>query len=117
MYKKEECMKVIILSASTGGGHMSAANAIKDYLISKNHTAEVIDTIEYISPFLNKTVTEIYEYVATKSPMLWKLVYKSSNNKSINFSFGCIIDKINVTVITNATAIKNKVKALYTISF
>ena len=41
-------MKVIILSASTGGGHMSAANAIKDYLISKNHTAEVIDTIEYI---------------------------------------------------------------------
>ena len=56
MYKKEECMKVIILSASTGGGHMSAANAIRDYLISKNHTAEVIDTIEYISPFLNKTV-------------------------------------------------------------
>ena len=53
-------MKVIILSASTGGGHMSAANAIRDYLISKNHTAEVIDTIEYISPFLNKTVTEIY---------------------------------------------------------
>ena len=81
-------MKVIILSASTGGGHMSAANAIKDYLISKNHTAEVIDTIEYISPFLNKTVTEIYEYVATKSPMLWKLVYKSSNNKSINRLIG-----------------------------
>lgn len=81
-------MKVIILSASTGGGHMSAANALKDYLNSNKQQAEVIDAIEYISPLLNKTITELYEYMATRNPLLWKMMYKSSNRKSINNIIG-----------------------------
>lgn len=81
-------MKVVILSASTGGGHMSAANALKDYINSNGSEAVVIDAIEYISPLLNKTVTEVYEYVATKNPILWKMMYKSSNKKSVNSIIG-----------------------------
>ena len=77
-------MRVIILSASTGGGHMSAAKSIKEYLNSNGAYADVIDAIEYISPFLNKTVTEIYEYLATKQPAIWKMMYKSSNNEAVN---------------------------------
>ena len=81
-------MKVVILSASTGGGHMSAANALKDYIDSNGSQAVVVDAIEYISPLLNKTVTEVYEYVATKNPILWKMMYKSSNKKSVNSIIG-----------------------------
>ena len=77
-------MKIIILSASTGGGHMSAANAIKEYFESKNCSAAVIDAIEYISPLLNKTLTEVYEYIAMKQPKLWKMMYKTSNTKAVN---------------------------------
>ena len=77
-------MKAIILSASTGGGHMSAAKAIKEYLNSHGASADVIDALEYISPLLNKTVTEIYEYLALKQPAIWKMMYKSSNNKAVN---------------------------------
>ncbi len=77
-------MKVIILSASTGGGHMSAANAVREYLCENNCITDVIDALEYISPILNKTVTETYEYVATKNPLLWKMIYNSSNKKSFN---------------------------------
>lgn len=77
-------MKITILSASTGGGHMSAANAIKEYFESKNCQARVIDAIEYISPLLNKTVTEVYEYIAMKQPKLWKMMYKTSNTKAVN---------------------------------
>ncbi|MBQ3093074.1 MAG: galactosyldiacylglycerol synthase [Clostridia bacterium] len=73
-------MKVVILSASTGGGHMSASNNIRDYLESKNISVKVIDAIEYISPLLNKTVNEIYSYIAVKQPRIWKLVYNTSNN-------------------------------------
>lgn len=83
-------MKITILSASTGGGHMSAANAIKSYLVSLGISAEVFDALEYISPILNKTVTEIYEYIATKQPKIWKMVYKSSNKKSVNKLVGGI---------------------------
>jgi processive 1,2-diacylglycerol beta-glucosyltransferase len=77
-------VKAIILSASTGGGHMSAAKAIKEYFDSHGASADVIDALEYISPFLNKTVTEIYEYLATKQPVIWKMMYKTSNNKAVN---------------------------------
>lgn len=67
---------------------MSAANALKDYLKSKDTDAIVIDAIEYISPLLNRTVTEIYEYMATKNPLLWKMMYNSSNKKSFNSIIG-----------------------------
>lgn len=77
-------MKAIILSASTGGGHMSAANAIKEYLKENDCFAEVVDALEHISPILNKTITETYEYIATKNPLLWKMIYNSSNKKSFN---------------------------------
>lgn len=77
-------MKAIILSASTGGGHMSAANAIKEYLLEKNYSASVVDAFEYISPILNKTITETYEYIATKNPLLWKMIYNSSNKRSFS---------------------------------
>ena len=77
-------MNIIILSASTGGGHLSAANAIKQYFVSKGIEAEVVDAIEYISPILNKTVTEVYEYVALKQPKIWKMVYDSANKKAGN---------------------------------
>ncbi len=77
-------MKAIILSASTGGGHMSAANAIKEYLLDNKCSAEVVDALEYINPILNKTITETYEYIATKNPLLWKMIYNSSNKKSFN---------------------------------
>ena len=77
-------MKIIILSASTGGGHMSAANCVKNHFNENGDKAEVIDTLEYINPILNKTVTEIYEYVAIKHPSLWKMIYKTANNKKLS---------------------------------
>lgn len=77
-------MKVIILSASTGGGHMSAANAISEYLTEQKIETKVVDTLEYISPILNKTITETYEFLAKRSPKLWKLMYNSSNHRAIN---------------------------------
>ena len=35
-------MKVLILSATTGGGHMTAANAMKNYILSQNKKDLVI---------------------------------------------------------------------------
>lgn len=77
-------MKVIILSASTGSGHMSAAHAINEYLIENGAQSEVIDTLKYISPILNKTVTEIYDFIARYHPKIWKMMYDTSNKKTVN---------------------------------
>ena len=87
-------MKIIILSASTGGGHMSAANCVKEYLNENGDSATVIDTLEYISPLLNKTVVEVYEHLAKKHPTIWKLMYTTTNKKSLNK----IVEIINKTI-------------------
>lgn len=77
-------MKAIIFSASTGSGHMSAARAINEYLIENGAQSEIIDTLKYISPILNKTVTEIYDFIAKYHPKIWKMMYDTSNKKTVN---------------------------------
>ena len=80
-------MRVLILSATTGGGHMRAANALKDYIMSKQSDAvvKIYDTIHYVSPLINKAVTNGYVYLATKTPYIFGTLYKSSDkNTPIN---------------------------------
>lgn len=80
-------MKILILSATTGGGHMSAANALKSYIESIDSTAEIniIDTIQVVSPTLNKAVTGGYVYLATKTPKMYGGIYKiSDKDTSLN---------------------------------
>ena len=76
-------MKVLILSASTGGGHMRASAALKSYILEHEADAqvEIVDTLAYISPLLNKTITEGYVTLATKTPKMYGSFYKSSNKE------------------------------------
>lgn len=76
-------LKAIILSATTGGGHIRAANAIKLYLEEFSYEVIVLDTLEYINPILNKTITEGYEFIVRKKPSIYKVMYNTSNKKSI----------------------------------
>lgn len=62
---------------------MSAANAIKNYLSDFASDVIVLDTIEYINPILNKTITEGYEYLAKKRPSIYKVMYKTANKEKI----------------------------------
>ena len=86
-------MRVLILSATTGGGHMRAANALKEYILSQSPDSVIMisDTLQYVSPFLNKAVTEGYVYMATKTPKVYGTVYKASDkdtaiNKTVNLA-------------------------------
>lgn len=72
--------RVLILYAKYGGGHLSAANSIATY-IEQNYPGsriEVIDCVEYVTPFLSKVTTDAYKYMAKKAPKLWKKVYYNS---------------------------------------
>ncbi len=77
-------MNVLIFSATTGGGHMRAANALKDYIMEKepDSVVQIEDTIEYASPFLNKAVTGGYVYMATKTPKMYGSFYKTIDKES-----------------------------------
>jgi processive 1,2-diacylglycerol beta-glucosyltransferase len=88
-------MRILILSASTGGGHMSAAYALESYVSKYQDRAvvKVVDTLEYVSPLLNKTVSDGYIYLAKSAPKVWSAIYKTANRKGTLFSV--------MTAITN----------------
>ncbi len=77
-------MRILILSASTGGGHMRASVALKSHILNQDETAvvKIVDTLKYVSPLLNKTVTEGYEYLAKNSPKMYGMMYRSSNKEN-----------------------------------
>ena len=82
-------MNILILSASTGGGHMSASKAIEGYMTQQNKdiNVKIVDSLLYISPILNKTITGGYVYLATKTPKLYGKLYDLTNkdHKFANF--------------------------------
>lgn len=76
-------MRILILSATTGGGHMKAAEALRDFLSTKPDTVvEVVDTLEYISTLLNKTITETYLHMAKRVPKMFGYIYNKSNKEN-----------------------------------
>ncbi|MCI8654712.1 MAG: glycosyltransferase [Clostridia bacterium] len=74
--------KVLIFYASYGGGHLSAARSIKEYIDSNfpNIDSELIDCVKYINKAFNSVTTKAYSEMAKKVPMLWGRVYKRSES-------------------------------------
>ena len=72
--------KVIVFYASYGGGHLSAAKSIKEYIDANYNDVEteLIDCIEYISKPINKVTTYAYKWMGKNSPKLWGKVYNNS---------------------------------------
>lgn len=78
-------MKILILSAATGGGHLRASHAIEKY-ISENSTGNevvVVDALKSINAVLDKTVCEGYHFLATKTPKVFGQLYRKSNEESL----------------------------------
>jgi len=72
--------KILILYAKYGGGHSSAANAIKNYIDNhyENVETNIVDCMEYINKALNKISTSTYKQITSNTPRLWKKVYYNS---------------------------------------
>ena len=73
--------KVLIMSASTGGGHNRAARAIKEELTNKtinNITieCEIIDSLKIVNGTMDKLISRGYEKSAKYTPKAWGGVYK-----------------------------------------
>lgn len=80
-------MKVLILSASTGGGHKRAAAALKSKInsISPETEVNVVDAMEAIGKVYNKTVCGGYHFMATKIPDVYGVCYKVTDRKTLMY--------------------------------
>ena len=78
--------KVIVFYASYGGGHLSAARSIKEY-IENNYPdvdSELIDCVKYINKALEKVTTKAYSEMAKKVPQAWGHIYKGADKGPIS---------------------------------
>lgn len=65
-------MKILIVHASAGAGHMKAAEAIYDGLQSSTtHDAVLIDALDFTSPLFKRMYRDSYLFLITKVPYLW----------------------------------------------
>ena len=69
--------KILIFYGSYGGGHLSAARSLKEYIDTNFSDTEtcMVDCIEYINKALNKVTTKAYSGMAKNAHWMWKKVY------------------------------------------
>ena len=65
--------KILIFYASFGGGHLSAANSIKQYIDEnfEGYETNLIDCFLYVNKPINKISTIVYKEMAKKFPWAW----------------------------------------------
>lgn len=76
MEDKSNLGKVLILSCGTGGGHNSAAKAIKENLVEKGLNVDFIEYLDIINPKIRNKVNNLYIKSTRANGKIFKVVYK-----------------------------------------
>lgn len=87
-------MNVLILSVAAGGGHIHAAEAIKRYILlnDSKSNVQVVDTLKYINPLIDKVVIGSYLQTIKITPSLFGKLYTLSENED---GLATVSNKVN----------------------
>lgn len=88
--------KVLLVSASTGNGHTSAARALKDALAQRGMDAPLVDTLDYCPASFRSWFRDGYEVLVLHSPELWGHLYRTSDRPRFNYRFQTMLDFVFV---------------------
>lgn len=77
MSYKQKDKTILILTAQFGAGHISAANAIKDYILENDNSYNIViqNFIEASVPKMNKPMVKLYESNTKYTPSLYNYYY------------------------------------------
>lgn len=67
--------RVLILSASMGGGHLQISRELRRRLLSRGHDAEVIDQLDLMPAPTGDWLGRIYPFLVNRAPGLYQRVY------------------------------------------
>ncbi len=86
--------KVIIFTASTGGGHDQAAKSLEKEFSLHGYEATVVDFLKITSKMMERLFVDGYDLLYSSLPKIYKGLYKYSNNYIINKRLSKSINKI-----------------------
>ena len=69
-------MKILILSANTGGGHNSAAAAIREALCRRGADCDVADALQFLSPRFSQFLSASHVLAYRKAPRAFAATYR-----------------------------------------
>ncbi len=84
---------ILVLSASTGNGHVSAANAVVEEAQRRGLRAEHIDIMDHVSPGFRRWYRGGYETLVRRNPRTWGHLYKTSDRPRFNYHVQTNLDK------------------------
>ena len=76
--------KILIFYAAYGGGHLSAARSIKEYMEEHFDDIEInlVDCMKYVNKAIEKITTTAYNEMAKKMPWAWGQIYAKSRKRT-----------------------------------
>ena len=80
-------MRVLILSANTGGGHNSTARSVAEQLERMNAEYEIADTLAFISERVSGFISWGHSYVYRKLPKLFGIGYRFEEKHPVRFMY------------------------------
>lgn len=115
---KNEKKKVLLLSLATGSGHIRAAEAIEKTAEKYNTPLEVvhIDITKHLHPLIQKGTVDLYEWLITEIPEIWRLLYYGSNIPKAIEQYKIISQKIMKYGVHNIAALIQKENPDYVVS-
>ncbi len=84
--------RILILHASTGNGHRSAALALEAVLKERGADVRVEDTLTYAPKGFRLWYAGGYEALVRRAPRLWGFLYRDSDRVSASFRFQTQLD-------------------------
>lgn len=79
--------RILILHASLGSGHVSAAKALAGAF--NRHTdidVRIEDAFDYASPVLRGTLTRLYKQLSERSPQVYRMIYEGMDTDDLEES-------------------------------
>lgn len=81
--------KILIMTASTGGGHNRAARAIEEELLNISNDkleldVKIVDSFRFINTFVDKLISGSYETSAKYSPSTYGRIYHISDTRAMS---------------------------------
>ncbi|MCX7746071.1 MAG: UDP-N-acetylglucosamine--LPS N-acetylglucosamine transferase [Clostridia bacterium] len=89
-------MDVLFLSVSAGGGHVKAAEAIKEVVDKRypNSRTLIVDTFKYINPIVDKLIIGSYLNSLKTTPQIYGMLYNMSETGDNLNDFSKTVNKL-----------------------
>ncbi len=90
--------KILIVSLSTGSGHVQAGKALEKTARLYFPTLECrhIDMADHITSLFKRATVDGYELVASKLPFIWKSIFKLTDNHAITVAYRKLTDQLGL---------------------